>query len=240
MIGIGTIINALAILIGGIVGLKMSGQLSAVWQSRIKVGLAIFTVITGFKMVWDGINGSFGLVIKQTFIAFLAIMVGHALGRLIGIQRGLNYFGQYAKERMNKAQTEGKPPPGEGFVTCTLLFCVGPMAVLGSLQDGLTGDFRTLAIKSVMDGFATMAFVTTFGWGVMLSILPVVAYQGTITLFAKVVQPYLTPAMIDSITATGGLIVLCIPIIILELRKVPLADYLPALLVAPLVTWLWK
>jgi uncharacterized membrane protein YqgA involved in biofilm formation len=233
-------INAVAILAGGIAGLMMSKQLSPAWQSRIKIGLAIFTVLVGTKMMWRGINGSFGSVVKQLTIVVLAVMFGHLLGRIIGIQKALGGLGQYAKERFAKAQSDGTPPPSEGFITCTLLFCVGPMSVLGSFQDGISGDYQTLLIKSVMDGFAAMAFASTFGWGVLLSILPVVAYQGTITLCAQMIKPHMTDRMIDSLTATGGMIVFCIPIIILELRKVPLADYLPSLILAPLLTWWWN
>jgi uncharacterized membrane protein YqgA involved in biofilm formation len=238
--GTGTIINVLAITIGGVAGLTMSKQLSPTAQSRIKIGLAIFTVVVGFKMMWAGINGSFGQVCKQLFIVMISVMFGNALGKLIGIQNALGKLGQYAKERFAKAQASGTPPPAEGFITCTLLFCVGPMAILGSIQDGLTGDYQTLLIKSVMDGFATLAFASTFGWGVLLSIIPVIAYQGTITLCAKILAPHMSMAMVDSINATGGMIVFCIPVIILELRKVPLADYLPSLVLAPLITWLWK
>jgi uncharacterized membrane protein YqgA involved in biofilm formation len=115
------------------------------------------------------------------------------------------------------------------------------MASLGSIQDGLDGQWQTLGVKAVMDGLATMAFVGTFGWGAILSVVPVVAYQGTITLAAKLVAPHLqNQAMMDSINATGGLLVFCVALIILELKKVELADYLPSLIYAPLLTWWWK
>jgi uncharacterized membrane protein YqgA involved in biofilm formation len=243
MIGLGTMVNAGAILVGGIAGIAMAKQLPPTAQSRIKILLAVFTMYTGFKMMWDGLNGSFLHVCKQFFIVMLSVVIGNAIGKLIGIQKGLSWFGQYAKDRFAKAQssgTAGTPPPAEGFITCTLLFCVGPMAILGAIEDGIGANPNILLIKSAMDGFATMAFVATFGWGVLLSIIPVVAYQGTITLCAGALKPHLTAAMIESIRATGGMIVFCIPIIILELRKVQLADYLPALVIAPLITMWWK
>src|SRR5262249_31214939 len=125
-------------------------------------------------------------------------------------------------------------------ITCSLLFCVGPMAILGALQDGLDGKYQTLAVKALMDGLATMAFVTTFGWGAMLSVVPVVAYQGTITLGARLLAPFLErQALLDSVNATGGMLVFCIALVILEIKKVELADYLPSLLVAPLLAWAW-
>ena len=116
------------------------------------------------------------------------------------------------------------------------------MSLLGSIQDGLTGDIRTLAIKSVMDGISTMTFATTFGWSVLLSALPVLVYQGTLTLLAAVVKQSLdtlpeTGLLIDAMTATGGFIVLCIPLLLLEIRRIQLADYLPALVIAPAAVW---
>ncbi len=145
----------------------------------------------------------------------------------------------YAKEKFSRASATSSRRLSEGFITCTLLFCVGPIAIVGALQDGLEGKWETLAIKAVMDGLATMAFVTTFGWGVMLSVIPVVAYQGTITLSARFLGPLLEErGLIDSLNATGGMLVFCIALVILELKKIELADYLPSLAFAPLLTWL--
>ncbi len=243
MIGLGTLINALAILIGGIVGLTVTRQISPGMQGKLKTWLAIFTVAVGIKMLWAGFGGSIGQIFKQFGIMFLALILGNLLGKAVGIQKSLNGLGQYASERFQRAATSGdKGRASEGFITCSLLFCVGPMAILGAVQDGLTGDWKTLGIKAAMDGVATMTFAAVFGWGVLLSIIPVVAYQGTITIFAYWLaqRPYFhDPAMLDSVNATGGMLVLCLPLIIFEMRKVPLADYLPALVVAPLLTWWW-
>jgi hypothetical protein len=149
--------------------------------------------------------------------------------------------GQFAKRSIARADTHEANLFSEGFVTCTLLFCVGPMAIVGSLQDGLNGNFRVLALKSVMDGLAAFAFAKTFGPGVILSAVPVLAYQGAITLAATAVKPFLDehPEMESALNAAGGLLVVCISVVILELRKVPLANYLPTLVVAPLLAWWW-
>ncbi len=195
-------------------------------------------------MIWDGIKegltrGEFARIAKLFGVVLVALMLGSLTGHLLGIQRRLNKLGQYAKERFSKAQTDGTKNVSDGFVTCTLLFCVGPMAILGSLQDGLTGDFTILAVKGAMDGLATLAFTVTFGWGVMLAVLPLVAYQGAITLLAQLIEPYLKqPELMQSINLTGGFLVFCIVLIILEVRKVELANYLPALCFAPLLMWL--
>lgn len=239
---IGTILNTIAILLGGFLGLTLAKDLSAVTQARIKIALGAFTIFVGFRMTWNSLNGSIGEVIGQFGIVMLALVLGNALGKLIGLQRGLNLLGQYAKERFtNPGGTGTENRVSEGFITCTILFCVGPMAILGALQDGLTGNFSTLAIKSVMDGLATMAFTKTFGWGVMLSSIPVLAYQGTITIAARGFEPFLADrALLDSLGATGGLLICFVSLIILGLKKIPLADYLPSLAIAPLLTWMWK
>jgi uncharacterized membrane protein YqgA involved in biofilm formation len=174
-------------------------------------------------------------------IVVVAMMLGKLTGRLLHLQKGLNRLGQYAKEKLTQAGSDKAHRWSEGFITCTILFCVGPMAILGSIQDGLDNRWQTLGLKAVMDGLATMAFASTFGWGAILSVVPVVAYQGTLTLAAKLVAPYVqNHAMMDSINATGGLLVFCIALIILEIKRIELADYLPSLIYAPLLTWLWK
>jgi uncharacterized membrane protein YqgA involved in biofilm formation len=241
MIGLGTILNAIGILLGGIAGLTVAKQLSPKRQLLIKSLLGIFTVYVGLKMAWENINGSFGSVMKQIGIVLLSLVLGNVVGRLLHLQHGVSYLGKIATSKFANANDAKPNRVAEGFITCTLLFCVGPMAILGSLEDGLQGKWQTLGIKSVMDGLATMAFVSTFGWGVVLAVVPVVAYQGTITLLATSADPFLrTYGLIPSISATGGLLVSCIALIILEIRRVPLADYMPSLVVAPLLTWLLK
>lgn len=237
----GTLINTAAILVGGFLGLKASRQISAPTQQRIRLVLAAFTIYAGMSMIWRGTGGSFGNVLKQFGIAMLALVLGNALGMMLRLQNGLNQLGHYAKERLAQASPEDDNRFSEGFVTCTLLFCVGPMAILGALEDGTHGDFKILAIKSAMDGLAAMGFAATFGPGVLLAALPVLAYQGTITLLANALAQHLNdPLLLDSMRVTGGLVVLCIVSVILDLRKVPLANYLPSLAVAPLLTHWWR
>ncbi|MBI2926646.1 MAG: DUF554 domain-containing protein [Pedosphaera parvula] len=238
---LGTLINGAAILVGGAIGLATSSQIPVAIQGKLKVVLGALVVYVGLSTTWKAVNGSFGQIVKQIVVILLALVLGNLAGKLLRLQRGLNRLGEYARNRFAQAGAGDARRWSEGLVTCTLLFCVGPMAILGSMQDGLTGDFKTLAIKGAMDGLATMAFVTTFGWGVILAVVPVVAYQGTLTLLAQSLAPYLQDqALLDSVNATGGLLVLCISLIIFEAKKVALADYLPSLLFAPVLTWLWR
>ena len=237
----GTLINTAAILVGGFVGLRASRQFSLQTQTRIKLTLAAFTVWAGMSMIWKGTGGTFGDVVKQLVIALLALLLGNMIGILLRLQHGLNWLGQYAKQRIAAASPTDANRFSEGFVTCTLLFCVGPMAILGAVEDGTGGGFRILAIKSALDGLAAMGFAATFGPGVLLAAVPVLAYQGTITLAANALATHLhDEALLKSIHVAGGLVVMCITVVLLDMRKVPLANYLPSLVVAPLLTHWWK
>lgn len=236
---IGTILNVGAIVAGGAISLVAGKQLSPRIQHRIKMILGVLTIYVGFKTVWQAIHGSVFQVFKQVAIVLAALIIGNLIGKAIGLQKQINRLGEYAKNAFKG--TEDKPKSfGEGFVTCTILFCVGPMAILGALEDGLTGRVQTLAVKSLMDGLATMAFVKSFGVGPIFAAIPVLAYQGSITLAATSLQPLLANhLLLDSINAAGGLLILCISVVILDIQKVPLADYLPSLVVAPVLTWIF-
>ena len=237
----GTILNAVGILVGGVIGLTVAKRIKPSTLVVMKAMLGALTVFVGLKLTLTSLSGSFGSVMKQLGIVVLALTLGRMTGRLLHLQKFLNGLGRYAKERYTRTDINSPQRLSEGFITCTLLFCVGPMAIIGAAQDGLEGHWQTLGIKALMDGLATMAFVTTFGWGVMLSVIPVVAYQGTITLGARFLAPYLQDLpLMDSVNATGGLLVFCIALIILELKKIELADYLPSLAFAPLLTWWWR
>jgi uncharacterized membrane protein YqgA involved in biofilm formation len=237
---IGTILNASAILIGGTIGVSTTKDLSPANQSRLKLLLAVFTVYAGLSMAWNGFNGALRHRAAQFGIALLALSAGKATGRLLHLQKAVNRLGRMAQAKFLQAKASPASRAGEGFVTCTTLFCVGPMAILGAIQDGLLGSFRTLAIKSVLDGLSTLAFSKVFGWGVILSAVPVLAYQGSITLLCNWMAGYVRePSVLESINLTGGLLVFAISLVILELRRVALIDYLPSLVYAPLFTWWW-
>jgi hypothetical protein len=238
---IGTILNAAGIVLGGILGLTLSRQLAPSTQFALKGLLGVITVYVGLRLTWMSLGGGFWMVGKQLIIIVLALMLGRIVGRLLRLQKSLNRLGQYAKEKFATARPDNPQRFGEGFTTCTVLFCLGPLAILGSIQDGLDGQWHALGVKAVMDGFAAMAFVSAFGWAVTVSAIPVLAYQGTLTLLAQQASGYLRDyGLLDSINATSGLLVFCVALIILELKKVELTDYLPGLFFAPLLTWMWK
>jgi hypothetical protein len=166
---------------------------------------------------------------------------GKPAGKALRLQKLSNAMGQFATRKMNSAS--GKPEFNNGFRVATALFCAAPLAILGSLSEGLAGFYNVLCVKAAMDGLATMSFVRTFGWGAILSAIPVLAWQGAIIRGAALLQdPLLHQAqpLLESIMATDGLLIFCVALIVLQIKKVAVADYLPSLALAPLLTrWLW-
>lgn len=241
MTGIGTILNIAGIILGGAAGLLWRKQLPPLKQVAIKGLIGVFTVYVGLRLTWLNINGSLNQVIKQLLIVVLALTLGRILGRLLHIQKAMNHAGQYAKKTMLAPAAAGTRPFSEGFLTCTLLFCLVPLGPLGALADGLNNYWQPLGLKALIDCLTAMALVEIFGWSVLASAIPVAAYQGIITLAALYFAPRLRDYMLlDSVNATAGLLIFCVALIILQLKKLELADYLPSLAFAPLITWLWK
>ena len=235
---IGTIINAAGILLGGILGLKGS-QLSQANQSLLKFGLGASTVFVGLRMTWISLHGSFTDIVRQMTIVLLALILGRLSGRLLRIQKSVNHLGQYAKELL--APRDGTRVANDGFIACSILFCFAPLAILGAVQDGLGGFYHALAIKAVMDGLATMAFASLFGTSVVFSLVPVLALEGTLTLLARWSRLFLeSHGLVDPTLATSGMLVFCVALIIFEIKKIELWDYLPSLAFAPLLAYLWR
>lgn len=236
----GSILNAAGILVGGALGLILRRHFSASTQLALRGVIGVLTVIIGLHLTWAGLNGSFLQVFKQVVIMLLALTAGRIAGRASRVQRMLNRLGKYAGDRIERARQGNGHDFNNGFAVCTLLFCAGPLGPIGAVEDGLMGYWQPLAIKMAMDGLATMGFVSIFGWGAMLSALPVFVFQGTVTQAAHALEPLMRAHdLLDSVNAVGGILVFCVALIILELKKVELADYLPSLVMAPLITWLW-
>jgi hypothetical protein len=228
----GTIINIIAVLVGGGLGMLFGSRLSDRLKRTVITGLGLFTAVTGIKMFFETNN---------SLIVLGAILVGVLLGEWWKIEDGLQSLGQWLEKRFNNHQSEVTENSGEsrfvrGFLTASLLFCVGPMAILGSIQDGLTGNYNTLAIKSVLDCFASLAFASTLGVGVLFSVLVILVYQGGISLLASQLNSVVTTAMLAEMTAAGGVILLGIAISsLLELKPIRVGNFLPALIIAPLI-----
>jgi uncharacterized membrane protein YqgA involved in biofilm formation len=181
-------------------------------------------------------------------IPLFSVLIGGILGEALGIETGLDRFGRWIECRLRPAAAgEGAvqrgPSLAEGFITASLVFCVGPIAILGSIQDGLMGDYTLLSLKSMLDGFASMALAASLGVGVTLSAASVFGYQGALSLLAMLFATALggvtrqTPWVIE-MTATGGVIMLSIAFILLDLKRIRAANLLPAVLIAPLLVLL--
>ncbi len=239
---IGTALNAAAIAAGGAIGLWRARQLSPAREAYLKVALGAFTIFYGLRLAWISLNGPFLHILKQLLVALVALMLGRLTGRLLRLQKLSNAVGRGARERLTAASPNDPRRASEGFKTCAALYCAAPLAVLGSIQDGLSGYFYPLAVKAVMDGLATMGFARIFGWGVVLSAVPVLALQGSLTLLcAQFLRPLLEARdLVDPINLTGGLLVSFVALVIMELKKVELADYLPSLAFAPLLAWAFR
>jgi uncharacterized membrane protein YqgA involved in biofilm formation len=239
---LGTILNVAAIVLGGLAGLLVKKQLSASAQNYFKTVLGLATVIIGLRLTWLSINGPVGHILKQLTIVLLSLILGNMLGKLLRLQKASNHIGQLARDRMARATPENPRRFTDGFIVCTSLFCAAPLGILGAIHNGLLPDyFYPLAVKAVMDGLAAMAFAAIFGWGVIFSAVPVLVFQGTITLIcAHSLAPFLEAHhLIDSVNATGGLVIFCVSLLIFDVRKVHVTDYLPSLFFAALLTWLW-
>ena len=243
---LGTFFNVLCILVGGTVGLILSRQLPDETQRLVRKFLAGLTVVAGGYMVATGLYGGWKYAegiwdfLLLGLITLLAISFGNLFGTWLKLQERLDKLGQEAKRRLIKPDEEDGDRFSDGFVTCTVLFTVGPMSILGCVEDGLGNVPKVLIVKSIMDGIATMCFAPRFGAGVMLSAVPLLAYQGTVTLLASHLEFMKDePVLLANFNLVGGLLVLTITLVILEIEKVPLANYLPALVLGPLLTWWW-
>jgi len=238
----GAILNATGIVVGGLFGLARRTPLSPQAQAFFKLALGVATVFYGLRLTWLSVNGPFLLILKQLAIALLSIMLGKLTGKLLRFQNASNRLGQYARKLIEQTRPGDPQRFHNGLNACAILFCAAPLGFLGAVQDGLSGYFYPLAIKAVMDGLAMMAFVRLFLWGGMLSALPVLVLQGAITLVCAIhLEPFLRAHdLLDSVNAVGGLIVCTVSLVVLDVRKVELADFLPSLAVAPLLTWIWQ
>jgi uncharacterized protein len=254
---IGTIINVGTILVGGTLGLRIGARIPERTRQSVVSGLGLFTAAYGFYLFTRTEN---------PIILLISLLLGCIIGEWIGIENGLSKIGTLLERYFIKLTTtlntkstttyvvDNNLQPGEsggielspenvsenrfirGFLTSSLLFCVGPMAILGSIQDGLTGDYNTLAIKSIMDGFASLAFASSLGIGVLFSSLAILAYQGSITLLAAQVQAWVSPEMMAEITAVGGVLLIGIAVSsLLEIKPIRIGNFLPALVIVPIL-----
>ena len=237
---LGTLVNACAILVGTAAGLTRKKPMSGETQNFIKVLLGASVVIVGLRLTWLSVNGPLKRILWQIAIVLLSMMLGKLTGKLLHLQKLSNRLGKFARERIAVIPPGGRGLPADGVNVCAALFCAAPLGIIGAISEPLAGGTQTLLVKAAMDGLAAFGFVTLFGWAVAASALPVLAFQGTISLLVVLfAQPYLgAHQLTDSVNATAGMLVFCVSLLIFEVRRVEMADYLPSLAWAPLLT-LW-
>jgi len=233
----GTFINVGTVLAGTLVGTLLGARLPAGMQQRVLMGLGLATLVLGVDnaLEWRDTNALYVIG---------AILLGGLAGEALRIEERLEAAGERLQRRFSRDSSEpgggaqrrgGLAPRAEGFFVASLLFCVGPLAVLGSIQDGLTGDYDTLATKALLDGFAAIALASVLGWGVGLSVITVLLYQGAITLSAGLLDGVLAEGSeaLAALTSAGGLLIIGIGLRLLDLRDVRVGNFLPALVFAP-------
>jgi len=243
---IGAFLNGIGILLGELWGLASHKPLSLRLQAFFRAALGLCTICLGLRMVWLNTSGAFLSVLRQILIAVSAILVGFWAGKLLRLQKWSNRLGQRAGHLIIPAQSGTPGKAGDGFTACTVLFCAAPLGWLGAVADGLSGYFWLLAVKAIMDALAMTSFAKILRWPAALSAFPVLILLGGITLVCRL---YLAPFLdshslhghdlINSVNAAAGLITGAVALVILEVRKVELANFLPALALAPLLAWLF-
>jgi len=237
---IGTIINAVAIVLGALVGLLRTTPITGENQTFFKVGLGLAAVVFGLRLTIVNLHGSWQQILGQIGIVILAMMLGKLTGKLLRLQKLSNRIGEFARERIGATQPGQGTSPSDGVNVCAALFCAAPLGIIGAISESLGAGPLPLLVKAAMDGLGAFGFVALFGWTVVLSSLPVLAFQGAISfLVMQFAQPFLEAhGLTDSVNATAGMLVFCVSLLIFEIRRVEMADYLPSLLWAPLLT-LW-
>ncbi len=220
--GLGTAINVAAVVVGGSIGTLVGAKLPGAVRHTARQAIGIVTLLVGIS--------SF-LKYDNPLVPLVSVVAGLVAGELLGLEDGLRRFGDLLEKRSSR----GESPVSRAFVTTSLLFCVGPLTVIGSLEDGLRGDYGLLALKSTLDFIAALTFASVLGWGVLLSAGTVLVVQGTLTLAAGSLHAVVTEPMISATTATGGVLIFGLGLGLLDLKDVRVANMLPALLLAPLL-----
>ena len=227
----GTIINFFTIIAGGFLGLFLGNRFSEKIRLTIMNGLGLFTMLYGIRLFTET---------KNAMVVLISLVIGILIGEWVGIEDRLSNLGIWLEKKFNKAKNADSNQFIKGFLTTSLLYCIGPMAILGSIQDGLTGDFNTLAIKAIIDGISAIAFASSLGIGVLFSSVIVFIYQGIITLLAAQLQFILTDVMLFEVNALGGIMLVGLAISnLLEIKRIRVANFLPGFIIIPLIVLLF-
>jgi uncharacterized membrane protein YqgA involved in biofilm formation len=222
---LGTIVNSLAILIGGFTGSLFKNKISSAYNETIMKALGLSVILIGLKGA---------LHINNILLLIISLTLGTLVGELMKIEKGIENIGTWLERRFSNQKGLAK-----GFVTASLVYCVGAMAIMGALESGLTSNHDILYAKSLIDGISAIIFSSSLGIGVCFSAISVFLYQGIITLTASLMKPYLIPSVVNEMSAVGGLLIVAIGANILEIKRIKVGNMLPAIFI-PLLYYIFK
>ncbi|WP_435741488.1 DUF554 domain-containing protein [Nocardioides sp. SYSU DS0663] len=238
--GVGTLVNVLAVLAGGLLGLLLGNRLPVRTREVVTDGLGLVTLLIAGTSAVAVLDVDLAAAVGSSapmLIVLGALLLGGITGSLLALEHRVESLGGWL-QRVLSGGSHGSADRQrfiEGFVVSSLVFCTGPLTILGSLNDGLGNGADQLFLKSALDGFAAIAFAASFGWGVLASAVTVVVVQGTLTVAGAALGDVLPEAHLAAVTATGGLLLVGVALRLLRVRDIPVADLLPALLVAPVL-----
>ncbi len=221
---IGTIVNASAVVVGGVIGLVIHKNLPDRVKTTAFQAIGLFTVFLGVSMAFETNN---------FLIMILSIVFGSVIGAWVDIDKYVNRFGNYLKSKIGSNNDKFS----EGFITAFMLYCMGSMTILGAFEEGLGGFPNLLLSKSVLDGFSSIALAASLGAGVVFSAIPLLFFQGGLTFLAVFLEDFLTTVIISELTAVGGLILIGLAINILEIKKIKILNMLPSLLIVVILSY---
>ena len=220
----GTLVNTLAIAAGSLVGLAFRGGIPLHYQQTVIQAIGLAVILVGMTSA---------LKTQDILVVIFSLSIGSLVGEWLRIEARLNHLGKWLENKF--VQSEGGI--AKGFVTASLIYCVGSMAIVGSMESGLTGNHQTLYAKSVLDGISAIIFASSLGVGVLFSTISVGVYQGILTLSAVLMKPYLIPLVVDQMSSVGGILIMAIGFNLLEIKKMNVGNMLPAIFM-PLIYYM--
>ena len=237
MVGLGTIINTLAILLGGVLGALFGRFLSDSAQDTLTKVCGVSTLFIAITGALEGMltveNGA--IVSGGSMLVIICLAIGAVIGEILNIEGAFERFGEWLKNKSGNARDKGFV---NAFVTASLTVCIGAMAIVGSIQDGLTGDYSVLATKAILDLIIIMVMSCSMGKGAVFSAIPVAVFQGSITVLAGVVRPLMTESALANLSLVGNVLIFCVGINLVWGKKVQVANLLPAIVVAVIAAFL--
>jgi len=222
----GTLINVATVLIGSIIGIIIHSKMPKRFVTIVFQAIALFTVFLGFSMA---------LKTSNIILIVLSLVIGSVIGELLNLESSIDKFGNFLKKKIRTKSEKFS----EGFTTAFLLYCMGSMTIVGAIEEGLGGDNELLLIKSLMDGVSSIALASALGIGVAFSVIPLLIYQGGITLFAAYLGDFFTTIMIDELTAVGGILMIGLGISILEIKKIKVINMIPSLIIIVILVYIF-